>query len=55
MKMKLLIKIYLRKVQKITMNKRNMNENGFETSIVNYLLQVNGYEEGYNQDYLLKD
>ncbi len=33
------------------MNKRNMNENGFETSIVNYLLQVNGYEEGYNQDY----
>ena len=32
-------------------NKKNMNENGFETSIVDYLVQVNGYEEGSNDKY----
>ncbi len=33
------------------MNKKNMNENGFETSIVDYLVQINEYEEGSNNTY----
>ena len=33
------------------MNKKNMNENGFETSIVDYLVQINEYVEGSNNTY----
>ena len=29
----------------------NIKENGFETMIVNHLVQVNGYEQGYNNTY----
>ena len=29
----------------------NTKENGFETMIVNHLVQVNGYEQGYNNTY----
>ncbi|MCD8375953.1 MAG: DEAD/DEAH box helicase family protein [Oscillospiraceae bacterium] len=33
------------------MHTTNTRENGFETLIVDYLTEANGYEQGYNQDY----
>ena len=32
----------------------NTKENGFETLIVNYLVEHNGFEQGTNDDYNIK-